>query len=65
VVAWITGQSLVNIAVVLGLLPVVGVPLPLVSYGGSSLIPTLAALGMLMSFARHEVRAKGVKARSG
>lgn len=55
-VAWITGQSLVNIGVVLGLLPVVGVPLPLVSYGGSSLIPTLAALGTLMAFARHEAR---------
>ena len=56
VVTWITGQSLVNIGVVLGLIPVVGVPLPLVSYGGSSLIPTLAALGMLMAFARHEAR---------
>ena len=64
VVAWITGQSLVNIGVVLGLLPVVGVPLPLVSYGGSSLIPTLSALGMLMAFARYEARAKGAKARS-
>jgi len=43
---------------------VVGVPLPLVSYGGSSLIPTLSALGMLMAFARYEARAKGAKARS-
>ena len=38
----------------LGLLPVIGVPLPLVSYGGSALVPTLFALGMLLSFARAE-----------
>jgi len=39
---------------VLQLIPITGVPLPLVSYGGSSLVPTLVALGMLMSFARAE-----------
>ena len=39
------------------LIPITGVPLPLVSYGGSSLIPTLVALGMLMSFARAEAGA--------
>ncbi|MFW8745886.1 FtsW/RodA/SpoVE family cell cycle protein, partial [Mesorhizobium japonicum] len=42
VLAWIVGQALVNIAVVLGLLPVFGVPLPLISAGGSALIATLA-----------------------
>jgi cell division protein FtsW len=50
---WIIGQALVNIAVVLGLLPVLGVPLPLVSAGGSALITTLAAIGVVLSFARH------------
>lgn len=50
---WIIGQAFVNIAVVLGLLPVLGVPLPLVSAGGSALITTLAAIGVVLSFARH------------
>ncbi|HWH25941.1 MAG TPA: putative lipid II flippase FtsW [Pseudolysinimonas sp.] len=50
---WIVGQAFVNIAVVLGLLPVLGVPLPLVSAGGSALITTLAAIGIVLSFARH------------
>lgn len=54
VLAWIIGQALVNIAVVIGLAPVIGVPLPLVSAGGSALIMTMAALGMLLSFARSE-----------
>ncbi|MEO6115929.1 MAG: FtsW/RodA/SpoVE family cell cycle protein, partial [Pseudolysinimonas sp.] len=45
-------QAFVNIAVVLGLLPVLGVPLPLVSAGGSALITTLAAIGVVLSFAR-------------
>ncbi|MES1169233.1 MAG: putative peptidoglycan glycosyltransferase FtsW, partial [Leifsonia sp.] len=55
---WIIGQAFVNIAVVLGLLPVLGVPLPLVSAGGSALITTMAAIGVVLSFARHrpEVR---------
>jgi cell division protein FtsW len=47
-------QALVNIGAVLGILPITGVPLPLVSYGGSSLIPTLLAMGVLMAFAKHE-----------
>lgn len=54
VAAWIVGQALVNMGVVVGLLPVIGVPLPLVSAGGSALITTLVALGMVVSFARTE-----------
>ena len=50
---WIIGQAFVNIAVVLGLLPVLGVPLPLVSAGGSALITTMAAIGVVLSFARR------------
>jgi len=52
ILAWIVGQALVNIAVVLGLLPVLGVPLPLISAGGSALIMTLVAIGVVLSFAR-------------
>ncbi|TAK71111.1 MAG: putative lipid II flippase FtsW [Actinomycetota bacterium] len=55
--SWILAQAVVNIGGVLGLLPITGVPLPLVSYGGSSLIPVLLALGMLMAFARRAGRA--------
>ncbi|WBU38740.1 putative lipid II flippase FtsW [Homoserinibacter sp. YIM 151385] len=50
---WIVGQAFVNIAVVLGLLPVLGVPLPLISSGGSALVTTLAAVGVVLSFARR------------
>jgi cell division protein FtsW len=52
VMVWIVGQAFVNIGVVLGLLPVLGVPLPLISAGGSALISTLLAIGIVLSFAR-------------
>lgn len=52
VTAWLMVQALVNIGAVLGILPIMGVPLPLVSYGGSALVPTMLAIGMLLSFAR-------------
>ncbi len=53
VLVWVLGQALVNIGAVVGLLPVVGVPLPLVSSGGSALVTTLVALGMVLGFARR------------
>ena len=56
VTAWILVQGLVNIGAVLGILPITGVPLPLVSYGGSALVPTMLGLGMLLSFARQPRR---------
>ena len=52
VMIWLVGQALVNVAVVLGLLPVLGVPLPLISAGGSALISSLLAIGVVLSFAR-------------
>jgi cell division protein FtsW len=54
VMVWILSQAIINIGGVIGLLPVIGVPLPLVSSGGSALVATLFALGMLLSFARNE-----------
>ena len=54
IVVWLLAQALINIGMVLGLLPVIGIPLPLISYGGSALLPTLIALGLLLSFARTE-----------
>lgn len=52
VLVWIVGQAFVNVAVVLGLLPVLGVPLPLMSAGGSALVATLVAIGVVLSMAR-------------
>ncbi len=54
VMAWVVGQAMVNMGVVLGLVPVIGVPLPLVSSGGSALVATLLAMGVVLSFARTE-----------
>ena len=54
VMVWILAQAVINMGAVIGLLPVIGVPLPLVSSGGSALVTTLFGLGMLLSFARNE-----------
>jgi len=63
--AWIVVQAIVNIGAVLGLLPITGVPLPLISVGTSSLLVTMVALGMLMSFARREPGASQTLAAAG
>ena len=65
VTAWIVSQALINMGAVLGLLPIAGVPLPLVSEGLSSLLVTMAALGMLMCFAKHEPGAEQALAAAG
>jgi cell division protein FtsW len=57
IVVWLIGQMVINVGMVLALMPVIGIPLPLVSYGGSSLLPTLAAIGLLVGFARREPEA--------
>jgi cell division protein FtsW len=62
VMVWILTQAVVNVGGVIGLLPVIGVPLPLVSSGGSALMATLFALGMLLSFARSEPRCRAALA---
>ena len=56
------GQAFVNIGVVVGVLPVLGVPLPLLSSGGSALIMTLLAIGVVLSFTKEE---KPVKRQQG
>ena len=53
ITAWIVLQALVNVGAVVGLLPVTGVPLPFVSFGGSSTVITMAAVGMLANVARQ------------
>lgn len=54
ITVWLLSQTVINIGMVLGFLPVIGIPLPLISYGGSALLPTVVALGLLVSFARTE-----------
>ncbi len=51
---WIVSQALINIGAVVGVLPVTGIPLPFISFGGSSLVITLAAAGILMNIAAQE-----------
>lgn len=51
---WVLVQAIINIGAVIGMLPVIGVPLPFVSSGGSSLVTVMLAVGILLSFARSE-----------
>ncbi|WP_415950858.1 putative lipid II flippase FtsW [Streptomyces sp. KLOTTS4A1] len=62
VTTWITAQAVINIGAVLGLLPIAGVPLPLFSYGGSALLPTMFAVGLLIAFARDDPAARAALA---
>jgi len=62
---WIVMQAVVNMGAVIGVLPITGIPLPLVSEGLSSVLVTMIALGMLMSFARREPGAREALAARG
>jgi cell division protein FtsW len=53
ITTWITFEALLNMATVTNTLPITGVPLPFFSYGGTALATTLAAVGILLSIARH------------
>ena len=54
ITTWITSQAVINMGAVIGVLPVTGIPLPFISFGGSSLVITLAAVGLLLNIARQE-----------
>ena len=54
---WLVGQAAINIGYVIGLLPVTGIPLPMISVGGTSLIITMLVFGLLANFARREPQA--------
>ena len=54
---WLVAQAAINIGYVVGLLPVTGIPLPMISYGGSSLVITMLVFGILANIARHEPEA--------
>jgi cell division protein FtsW len=60
-VAWIASETLINVGAVVGVLPVTGIPLPFISFGGSSLVITLVAAGILINIARYEAGAPGHK----
>ena len=65
VVAWLGLQTVVNLGAVTGLLPVTGVPLPFVSFGGSSLVVSLTAVGILVSIARAGSGGRDSRTRVG
>ncbi len=57
-VAWVASETLINVGAVVGVLPVTGIPLPFISFGGSSLVITMAAAGILINVARQGERGK-------
>ncbi len=57
-VAWVAAETLINVGAVVGVLPVTGIPLPFISFGGSSLVITMAAAGILINVARQGERGK-------
>jgi cell division protein FtsW len=65
ITAWIVVQAVINIGAVIGVFPITGVPLPLVSKGLSSVLVTMIGLGMLMAFARREPGASQALAARG
>jgi cell division protein FtsW len=59
ITGWMGLQAIVNMGAVTGILPITGVPLPLISFGGSSLVFTMAAIGILLSIARRSTASAG------
>ena len=53
ITTWFVAQAMMNMAVTLGLMPTKGIPLPFLSYGGSSLVVSLCALGVLLNISQH------------
>jgi cell division protein FtsW len=65
ITAWLGLQAFVNLGAVTGILPITGVPLPFVSFGGSSLIVSMGAVGVLLSVGRAGLRGKQRRAPTG
>ncbi len=62
ITCWILAQAVINIGGVVDALPVTGIPLPFISYGGSALVVALAGAGILLGIARRQVAVPGVRA---
>jgi len=65
IVIGIVAQALLNISVVLAIVPNKGIPLPFISYGGSSLVPTLAGVGILLNISQYAALGKRERADDG
>jgi cell division protein FtsW len=65
ITGWIGLQTIINMGAVTGLLPITGVPLPLVSFGGTALVVTLAGVGVIASVARATVEEASARAKAG
>ena len=63
IVAMLMFQVFVNVGMTIGIMPITGIPLPLMSYGGSSVITTLLALGLLQSIYAQGRAAAALKGR--
>lgn len=61
ITSWLAVQMFINLAAMLAILPLTGVPLPLISYGGSSLIVTLTGIGLLLNVSRFRINPKKVR----
>jgi cell division protein FtsW len=57
ITTWVVGQAVINVGAVCGLLPITGIPLPFISFGGTALITTMFGVGVLANIARHGRRA--------
>ena len=57
ITTWVVGQAVINISAVCGLLPITGIPLPFISFGGTALVTTMFAVGVLANVARQGERA--------
>ena len=62
---WLVGQAAINIGYVVGLLPITGITLPMISAGGTSLLITMVVFGLLANFARREPQAVAALAAGG
>lgn len=63
IAAWIGGQAFLNIGSMVSIVPLTGIPLPFISYGGSSLVTILAACGILLNISKHTKHEEGEKRR--
>ena len=53
ITTWIVFQAMINFAAILGLMPLTGIPLPFISYGGSALLILMAAIGILVNISKQ------------